>query len=427
MRYLTKKHLSRRTVLRGAGIALGLPFLESMLPAGVRSAAAAGAPRTRLACIYIPHGCVMDQWRPTATGRSFELTSTLQSLEPFRDRLNVVSGLKLPAAYVGESSAAANHGRSSQCWLTCMPEDSGPSPTSADQLAAQHIGQETPLPSLELALETGSSISYLTPQTPLPMETNPRVVFERLLGDGSTPEERAARQRQLSSLLDSVTGQVAALQRDLPGPDRERMDRYLTDVRELERRLSLAADSPLAELEVPEKPNGIPGDFEEHAMLMFDLLALAWAGDLTRIATFMVSRELSNRLYPRSGVNEGFHNASHHSGIPANIERLAKLNEYHTRTTIAYFLRKLADTPDGDGTLLDHSIVVYGSGMANPNQHDHDPLPMLLAGGGSGRLEGGRHLHAAEGTPFANLLVTVLDKLDVPVASFGDSTGALEI
>jgi hypothetical protein len=259
------------------------------------------------------------------------------------------------------------------------------------------------------------------------METNPRVVFERLLGDGSTPEERAARQRQLSSLLDSVTGQVAALQRDLPGPDRERMERYLTDVRELERRLSLAADSPLAELEVPEKPNGIPGDFEEHAMLMFDLLALAWAGDLTRIATFMVSRELSNRLYPRSGVNEGFHNASHHSGIPANIERLAKLNEYHTRTTIAYFLRKLADTPDGDGTLLDHSIVVYGSGMANPNQHDHDPLPMLLAGGGSGRLEGGRHLHAAEGTPFANLLVTVLDKLDVPVASFGDSTGALEI
>ena len=350
MRYLTKKHLSRRTLLRGAGITLGLPFLESMLPAGVRSAAAAGAPRTRLACIYIPHGCVMDQWRPTATGRGFELTPTLQSLEPFRNRLNVVSGLKLPAAYVGESSAAANHGRSSQCWLTCMPEDSGPSPTSADQLAAQHIGQETPLPSLELALEAGSSISYLTPQTPLPMETNPRVVFERLLGDGSTPAERAARQRQLSSLLDSVTGQVAALQRDLPGPDRERMERYLTDVRELERRLSLAADSPLAELEVPEKPSGIPGDFEEHAMLMFDLLALAWAGDLTRIATFMISRELSNRLYPRSGVNEGFHNASHHSGIPSNIERLAKLNEYHTRTTIAYFLRKLADTPDGDGT-----------------------------------------------------------------------------
>ena len=427
MRYLTKKHLSRRTVLRGTGVALALPFLESMIPAGIRTASAAGVPRSRLACIYIPHGCVMAQWQPTGTGGDLELTPILQSLEPFRERLNVISGLRLPAAYVGASSAAANHSRSSQCWLSCMPDGQGPSPTTADQLAAQHIGQETPLPSLELALEAGSSISYLTPQTPLPMETTPRVVFERLLGDGSTPEERAARQRQLSSLLDSVTGQVASLKRDLPSSDRERMDRYLTDVRELERRLSLAADSALTAIEVPDKPNGIPGDFEEHAMLMFDLLALAWAADLTRIATFMVSRELSNRLYPRSGVNEGFHNASHHSGIPANIDRLAKLNEYHTRVGVAYLLRKLADTPDGDGSLLDHSLIVYGSGMANPNQHDHDPLPMLVAGGGSGRLQGGRHIRTADGTPFANLLVSVLDKLDVPVASFGDSTGALEI
>jgi hypothetical protein len=427
MRYLTKKHLSRRTVLRGAGVALSLPFLESMIPAGIRHASAAGVPRARLACIYIPHGCVLDRWMPTAAGNGLELTPTLRSLEPFRERLNVVSGLRLPAAYVGESSAAANHGRSSQCWLTCLPEFTGPSPTSADQLAARHIGQETPLPSLELALEAGSSISYLTPQTPLPMETNPRIVFERLLGDGSTPEERAARQRQLSSLLDSVTGQVAGLKRDLPGPDRERLDRYLNDVRELERRLALAADSALADIEVPDKPSGIPGDFEEHTMLMFDLLALAWAADLTRIATFMVSRELSNRLYPRSGVNEGFHNASHHSGIAANVDRLAKLNEYHTRVGIAYFLRKLAETPDGDGSLLDHSLTVYGSGMGNPNQHDHDPLPMLLAGGGSGRLEGGRHIRTPDGTPFANLLVSVLAKLDVPVAAFGDSTGAVEI
>jgi hypothetical protein len=258
------------------------------------------------------------------------------------------------------------------------------------------------------------------------METNPRVVFERLLGDGSTPEERAARQRQLSSLLDSVTAQVASLKRDLPGADRERMDRYFADVRELERRLALAADSP-ADVDVPDKPDGIPADFEEHAMLMFDLLALAWAADLTRIATMMVSRELSNRLYPKSGVNEGFHNASHHSEVPANIDRLAKLNEYHTRTTIAYFLQKLASTPDGDGSLLDHSMVLYGSGMANPNQHDHNPLPMLLAGGGAGRLQGGRHIRVPDDTPAANLLVTVLSKLDVPIESFGDSTGALEI
>jgi hypothetical protein len=427
MRYLTKKHLSRRTVLRGAGVTLALPFLESMIPAGIRNASAAGVPRSRLACIYIPHGCVMSSWVPATAGRDFELRPIMASLAPVRDRLNVVSGLRLPAAYVGESSAAANHSRSSQCWLTCAPENTGASPTSLDQVAARHIGQETPLPSLELALEGGASISYLTPQTPLPMETNPRVVFERLLGDGSTAEERAARQRQLSSLLDSVTGQVAALKRDLPGPDRERMDRYLADVRELERRLALAADSGLAEIDVPDKPNGIPGDFEEHTMLMFDLLALAWAADLTRVATMMIARELSNRLYPRSGVNEGFHNASHHSEIAANVDRLAKLNEYHTRTTIAYFLRKLADTPDGDGSLLDHSLVVYGSGMANPNQHDHDPLPVLLAGGGSGKLQGGRHIRAAEDTPFANLLVAVLDKLDVPLDSFGDSTGALEI
>jgi hypothetical protein len=426
MPYLTQKHLSRRTVLRGAGVAIALPFLESMIPAGMRRASAAGAPRSRLACIYTPHGCVMDRWMPTATGRDFEFRPILQSLEPFRERLNIISGLRLTAAYVGDSSAAANHSRSSQCWITCAPEDTGPSPTSADQVAARHVGQETPLPSLELALENGASISYLTPQTPLPMETNPRVVFERLLGDGSTPEERAARQRQLSSLLDSVTGQVASLKRDLPGADRERMDRYLADVRELERRLALVADSP-ADIDVPDKPDGIPADFEEHAMLMFDLLALAWAADLTRIATMMVSRELSNRLYPKSGVNEGFHNASHHSEVPANIDRLAKLNEYHTRTTIAYFLQKLASTPDGDGSLLDHSMVLYGSGMANPNQHDHNPLPMLLAGGGAGRLQGGRHIRVPDDTPAANLLVTVLSKLDVPIESFGDSTGALEI
>jgi hypothetical protein len=460
MRYVTGKHLSRRTVLRGAGVALALPLLESMLPAGVRTASAAGAARARFACVYIPHGCVMSRWVPATEGRGFELPPILQSLEPYRDRLNVVSGLKLPSAYVGESSAAANHGRSSQCWLTCTPQDTGPSPTSVDQVAARAIGQSTRssqcwltctpqdtgpsptsvdqvaaraigqstrLPSLELALEAGSSISYLGPQTPLPMEVNPRVVFERLFGDGGTAAERAARQRQLSSLLDAVKAPAAALAKDLPATDRERLDRYLTDVRELERRLALAADSAAGSIEAPEKPNGVPADFDAHAMLMFDLLALAWAADLTRIATFMVSRELSNRVYPRSGVTEGFHNASHHSEVPANIDRLARLNEYHTRAGLAYFLGKLAATPDGDGSLLDHSLVVYGSGMANPNQHDHAPLPVLLAGGGAGRLEGGRHVRAADGTPFANLLVTVLDKLDVHVDSFGDSTGALAI
>jgi len=427
MRYLTKKHLSRRAVLRGAGTALALPLLESMIPAGVPSAHAAGVPRARLAFIYIPHGAVMDRWTPAGEGRDFALQPINASLEPFRDQLTIVSGLRLPAAYIGDSSAAENHARSSTCWLTCVPQGEGPSPTSADQLAARHIGQETPLPSLELALEGGASISYLTPQTPLPMETNPRIVFERLLGDGSTPAERAARQRQMSSLLDSVTGQVGALERNLPAADRERMDRYLTDIRELERRLALAADSALTTIEIPDKPEGVPADFEEHAMQMFDLLALAWQADLTRLATMMIARELGNRVYTKSGVTEGFHNCSHHSGIAANIDRLAKLNEYHTRTTIAYGLHKFATTPDGDGSLLDHSMIVYGSGMSNANQHDHDPLPMLLAGGGSGALQGGRHIRAADGTPVANLLVSVLNKIDVPIEAFGDSTGALDV
>jgi hypothetical protein len=251
-------------------------------------------------------------------------------------------------------------------------------------------------------------------------------VFERLFGDGSTPEERAARQRQLASLLDAVAGEVAPLQRSLPASDRERLDRYLTDIRELERRLALAADSTVADLEVPDKPGGVPADFEEHAALMFDLLALAWQADLTRVATLLVARELSNRVYARSGISEGFHNCSHHSEVPANIERLARLNEYHTRTTIGSLLQKLGSTPDGEGTLLDHSLVVYGSGMSNANQHDHHPLPMLLAGGGRG-MQGGRHIRVAGDMPAANLLLGVLQKLDVPLESFADSTGAVEI
>jgi Protein of unknown function (DUF1552) len=425
MRYLTKKHLSRRTVLRGAGVALALPLLESMTPAGLRRAWAAGEAPARIAFMYIPHGAVMDRWVPAATG-ALELTPTLQSLAPWRDRVSIVSGLTLPAAYVGEATAGANHTRASRCWLTCAPLDTGASPTSADQVAAAHIGQETPLPSLELALESGESIAYRTPTTPLPMETNPRVVFERLFGDGSTPEERAARQRQFASLLDAVAGEVAPLQRRLPAADGARLDRYLTDIRELERRLALAADSSVADLDVPDKPGGVPSDFEEHAALMFDLLALAWQADLTRVATLLVAREVSNRVYPRSGITEGFHNCSHHSEVPANIDRLARLNEYHTRTTIGGLLQKLGSAPDGDGTLLDHSLVVYGSGMSNANQHDHHPLPMLLAGGAKG-VQGGRHLRVPEDTPAANLLLGVLNKLDVPLEAFADSTGAVEI
>ena len=443
MRFLTRKHLSRRAVLRGAGAAIAMPLLESMIPAGAARAATGDVPRSRFACVYIPHGAVMSRWTPETDDTGFELPPILQSLEPFRDRLNIVSDLTLPLAYGQDASAGANHTRSSAVWITCAQPETGSSPrlgTSVDQAAAAHFGQDTPLPSLEVSIEEGglsggsglsgaysNTISWRTPTAPLPMENDPQVVFERLFGDGSTPEERSSRRRQAQSLLDSVVGDIGALQRSLPPGDRARLDRYLEDVREVERRIALAAQQIPDDLELPPKPGGVPDDFEEHVKLMFDLQALAWQADITRVSTMMIAKEVSNAVYPVSGVNDPFHNLSHHSEVPANIDRLAQLNEYHTRATIGYFLGKLRDTPDGDGNLLDHSVVLYGSGMSNSNQHDHEPLPILLAGGASGKLAGGRHLRAGSGTPMANLLVAVLNKLDVPAESFGDSTGVLEI
>jgi hypothetical protein len=272
-----------------------------------------------------------------------------------------------------------------------------------------------------------NTIAWRTPTAPLPMEVNPQVVFERLFGDGGTAAERGRRRRQASSLLDSVLGDAAALARTLPGDDRARLEHHFEDVREVERRIELAAQKVGDDLVVPDKPAGVPDDFEQHAKLMFDLLALGWAADLTRVSTLMIAKEVSNTAYPASGINDPFHNLSHHSEVPANIERYARLNAYHTSTTLAYFLRKLYDTPDGDGSLLDHSLVLYGSGMSNSNQHDHEPLPTVLAGGASGALAGGRHIRAGAGTPFANLLVALLQKLGVDTESFGDSTGAVAL
>lgn len=425
MNFVTRKHLSRRLLLRGGGAALALPLLESMLPALAKAATA--TPRSRLACIYIAHGAVMDRWMPATEGTGFEFTPTLKTLEPFRDRLNIISDMTLPFAYGDDASAGANHARSSQVWLTCAAPGTGPSPTSLDQVAAQYIGQDTPMPSLELSLDDGSSISYRTPTTPLPMEPNPQVVFERLFGDGSNAAERASRMDLKSSLLDSVTQDVSSLQRQLPAADKARLERYLEDVREIERRLQLVAASPVSNMEVPSKPVGIPPTFTEHSKLMFDLITLAWQAEITRVSTLMIAREISNRVYPESGINDPFHNLSHHSEVQANKDKLARLNEFHTRTTLTYFLDKLAKTPDGDGSLLDHSMILYGSGMSNSNQHDHDPLPILVAGGASGRLQGGRHLHAGKGTPLSNLHAALLDKLGVPLSSFGDSNGVLTV
>jgi hypothetical protein len=438
--YLARRPLSRRALLRGAGATIALPLLSAMLPAGTARAA---TPRSRFACIYIPHGAVMRQWTPATDAAGFELPPILRSLAPFRERLVVVSDLTLPLAYGEDASAGANHTRSSAVWITCARPEAGATPklgVSVDQLAARSFGQDTPLPSLELSLEEGglsggsglsgayrNTIAWRTPTAPLPMEMNPQVVFERLFGDGSTADQRARRRALAGSLLDSVLEDAAAIERRLPADDRARLERHLEDVREVERRIALAGQKVGGDLAVPEKPAGVPDDFEQHAKLMFDLLALAWSADLTRVGTLMIAKEVSNAVYPASGINDPFHNLSHHSEVPANIERYARLNAYHTSTTLAYFLGKLRDTPDGDGNLLDHSLVLYGSGMSNSNQHDHEPLPTLVAGGASGALAGGRHIRTGAGTPFSNLLVALLDKLGVEAESFGDSTGAVSL
>lgn len=426
MHYLTKKHISRRKLLRGAGVSLALPMLESMIPAAAR-AAESGKPQARLACLYIPHGAVQASWMPSSVGKNFELSPSLKSLEPFRKYVSVVSGLALPVAYQGDSSAGAHHNRSAQCWITCVAPGKGPSPTSLDQLAADHIGQGTQLPSLELALEERASISYRTPTTPMPMQVNPRVVFERLFGDGSSPQQIEARRAQTATILDAVRQQLSSLHNSLPSGDRIRMEQYVNDVREVERRLSLEANTAAQNIDLPPRPTGVPEDFEQHAHTMFDLITLAWQADLTRVSSVLLAAELSNRVFPQSGVTDPFHNLSHHMEMQENIRKLALLNAYHVSSTLGYFAGKLQATPDGDGTLLDHSLVLYGSGMGDSQTHNHSKLPAVLVGGASGSMAGSTHVQEADGTPIANLLVTMLDKVGVPVDKFADSTGSVAV
>ena len=425
MHFLTQKHISRRRLLRGAGVAMALPLLESMVPA--RAGAASKKPQSRLACIYIPHGAVEKNWVPTGVGKNFEFTPSLKALEPFRQYVSVVSGLALPIAYQGDPSAGGHHSRSAACWLTSVAPGKGPSPTSMDQLAADHIGQQTKLPSLELALEERASISFRTPTTPLPMQTNPRVVFERLFGDGSTPQQVAARRKQTGTILDTVRQELTSLDRTLPAADRIRMEQYVNDVREVERRLRLEADTAPRQLELPPRPAGVPENFEEHARTMLDLITLAWQADLTRVSTLLLAAELSNRVFPQSGVNDPFHNLSHHMEMQENIRKLTLLNAYHVSSTLGYFVGRLKATPDGDGSLLDHSLVLYGSGMGNSQVHNHSRLPVVLVGGASGKMVGNQHVREADGTPISNLLVTLLDKVGVPVDKFADSNGNVAV
>jgi hypothetical protein len=441
MRFLTGKYLSRRTLIRGAGTALSLPLLESMFPAGRAWAQSDAMPRIRAGFIYVPHGATMARWTPAQTGRNFELSEILAPLEPVKGKLNVISDLTHPQAY-GPGGATAHHNRSSAVFLSGAMAQSGSDArlgVTVDQVIAQAIGQGTPLPSLELMINEGSlscgdglscayrnTLSWQNPTSPLPMERNPQVVFERLFGDGSTNEERRARREQALSLLDAVSDQINALERELPGADRDRLDRFLTDVREIERRIETAGSRSTDDLDIPDRPAGIPDDIEEHIKLMMDLQVLAWQADITRVTTFQLASELSNTVYPASGVRDAFHILSHHSHIEENKQRFAVLNRYHVGL-LTYLLEKLDSLPDGDGSLLDNSVVLYGSGMSDGNEHNHNPLPVLLAGRAGGTLEGGRHLRHDPDTSMSNLLLALLHKLGIEHDSFGDSTGALSV
>jgi hypothetical protein len=443
--FITRKHLSRRALLRGAGAAIALPLLDSMLPAQTALAQTPANPRSRLGCVYVPHGATMDLWTPVAEGRGFEFAQILAPLEPFRERVCVVSGLAHAAVapWVGEDTGGAeNHVRAAAVFLSGAHPVKGDVAIvgpSVDQLAAEHVGQDTPLPSIELSIEPvglncdagftcayRNTLSWKSATLPLPMENNPQIVFERLFGDGSTDAERRERREQAKSLLDSVRSQTASLQAGLPAADRARLADYLDEVREIERRVHQFDAKLSRDLDLPPAPVGVPESFEEHLGLLFDLQVLAYKAEITRISTLMLARENSNAIYPGSGVREGFHNASHHSNERRNMDQFAVINRYHVRQ-LARFLEKLEATPDGDGTLLDHSLILYGSSLSDGNEHNFDPLPVILAGGASGKLEGGRHLRYAPQTPMANLLLAMLHKLGAPVGTIGDSTAPLDI
>ena len=440
--FITKKHLSRRTFLRGAGVTLALPFLESMVPAQTPLRNTAAIPKTRLGCLYVPHGATMYKWTPATEGKGFQFSETLSPLEKYRDRVNVVSNLCHQSA--SGADAGGEHARSAAIFLSGgSPQKGGvKAGITVDQLAARHIGQDTPLPSIELAIEEVSlscgagygcayfnTIAWQTPTVPLPMENSPQAVFEKLFGDGGTTEQRLARKKEDRSILDSIREQTLGLKATLPSSDRARIDGYLDDIREIERRIKTVLDreaQAVNKQSVPDAPVGTPEAFEEHVKLMFDLLTLAYQSETTRVATIMLAKDLSPTSYPASGNRGGFHGASHHANIRANMDNFALINKYHI-SMLAYFIDKLSKTPDGDGNLLDHSMVLYGSSMSNGNQHDHDPLPIVLVGGGSGQLQGNRHIVTPAHTPMANLLLSMLDKLGVHQDSFGDSTGKLEI
>ena len=445
--FISQKHLPRRTVLRGLGASLALPLLDGMVPAYAALRKTAANPVRRLGACYVPNGMEMRAWTPAGEGREFELSQILRPLEPFRSQLNVLTGLADKVAVPRPGEGIGDHARASATFLTGVhvKKTEGAdirAGVSMDQIAAQQLGAETQLASLELGVDSvetlgacdagyscayTNTIAWRTATTPLPMENDPRAVFERLFGstDSTDAAARLARIRQDRSVLDYVGDRVAGLQKTLGPGDRTKLDQYFDAVRDIERRIQRAEEQSDREIPLFEQPAGIPDTFEAHSRLMFDLLALAYQTDLTRVGTFMLSREVSGRAYPEIGVPDSHHGCSHHQNDPAKLEKLAKINTFHMQQ-FAYFLDKLQSTPDGDGTLLDHSVLIYGSGISDGNIHFHMDLPIVMVGGGGGTLKGGRHLRYANDTPLTNLYVSVLGKLGMPVEQFGDSTGKLE-
>jgi hypothetical protein len=437
---ITRKALPRRTFLRGMGASVALPLLDAMVPSMTALARTPADPVRRLGFVYMPMGCDLPRWTPPGDSKLVTLSPTLQSLAPIVDQLTVISNLELKNAYPGThaTSNAAFLSAAKAKWTESTDYYLG---TTVDQIAARQIGHQTLLPSLELSMDLlqtvgqcdngyacvyQNNLSWSSPTTPLPAEAHPRIVFERLFGEGGSAADRRAALRRRASLLDWVREDVTRLQKTLGPEDRTRVGQYLDTVREVERRIQKAeaetTDNRLPDL---DRPVGVPAAYADHARLMFDLQVLALQGDVTRVITFQLARETSNRTYAEIGVSDPHHPLTHHGNDPEKVARMAKINAFHV-SLFAYFLEKLKSTPEGDGSLLDHSLYVYGSGMGDPNVHDHVNLPVLVAGGAAGRLKGARHIKYAEPTPLANLHLTLLERVGVRLDAFADSKGKVD-
>ena len=445
--YLTKKHIPRRTILRGAGATLALPLLDAMVPAATALAQTAAAAKPRFVGCFVPHGIAPGYWVPDKVGTGFTFPFCFTPLEPFRDYVTILSGLHSRSAEPPPGVTGADHWVASAFLCANKPKKTAGADvyngTTIDQIIARKIGQDTLIPSMQLAVEDPganssncgegysctytNTISWTSPTEPLPMELNPQVVFERMFGDGSTPEERSARRMRDRSILDSLRGSLLRLRTSVPSSDRARLDKYAEDVREIERRLQIAMKASTVAPADMSVPVGVPQSFDEHIKLQFDLLALAFQADITRVGTLLFARDLTGRTYPESeSPTLGFHGGSHHGEDPKRIAEFSKINAYHVKM-LAHLVDTLAKTQDGEGTLLDRSLVLYGSNMGNPNQHLHYDVPHVLVGGANGRLKGGRHLaYPTRAVPTGNLLVSVLEKFDIRQDTIGDSTGRLE-